>query len=102
MIVSISRFNSLSGNCSVDWATRENTAIAGTHFLDASGTVEFGRAEELKDVIVTLLPFAEGVGDLSFSIDLLTSEDCDVEGRYETLVVIKDTKQGIRSKLSRA
>ena len=98
--VPISRFDSLAGNVTVDWFTRENTAIAGTHFTDVTGTAEFGRGEEEKEAIVPLIPFPPGdTGDKSFTVELGLTEDCEIVGRYETEVIIKDNKPGIKTSL---
>ena len=51
----ITRTGSLSGSLTVNWATADDTAIAGTDYVAASGTVTFATGQATQTVTVTTL-----------------------------------------------
>jgi outer membrane protein assembly factor BamB len=51
----ITRTGSLSGSLTVNWATADDTAIAGTDYVAASGTVTFADGQATQTVQVTTL-----------------------------------------------
>src|SRR5579864_213508 len=51
----IARTGSLSGSLTVNWATADDTAIAGTDYVAASGTVTFADGQATQTVTVTTL-----------------------------------------------
>ena len=51
----ITRTGSLSGSLTVNWATADDTAIAGTDYVAASGTVTFAPGQATQTVQVTTL-----------------------------------------------
>jgi hypothetical protein len=57
------------GALSVGWATHDGTAIAGTHYVAASGTVSFAPGQSLATMVVYLKPItASAPGSLYFMI----------------------------------
>ena len=51
----ITRTGSLSGSLTVNWTTADDTAIAGTDYVAASGTVTFAAGQATQTVQVTTL-----------------------------------------------
>ncbi len=59
-----------AGAVSVAWATANGTAVAGTDFTAASGTLNFAASETSKTIVVPLLPNAVPAGNKSFTVVL--------------------------------
>ncbi len=55
MTFTITRTGSLSGSLTVNWATADDTAIAGTDYVAASGAVTFADGQATQTVTVTTL-----------------------------------------------
>src|SRR5262249_8835115 len=51
----ITRTGSLSGSLTVNWTTADDTAVAGTNYVAASGTVTFADGQATQTVQVTTL-----------------------------------------------
>jgi aryl-phospho-beta-D-glucosidase BglC (GH1 family) len=59
-----------AGSVSVAWATANGTAVAGTDFTAASGTLNFAAGETSKTIVISLLPNAAAAGTKSFTVAL--------------------------------
>jgi sugar lactone lactonase YvrE len=64
----ITRTGSLSGSLTVNWTTADDTAIAGTDYFAASGTVTFAPGQATQTVPVTTLDNGNGNPTLDFKL----------------------------------
>jgi hypothetical protein len=64
------RGDDLSGNVSVNYATSNGTALAGTDYVFKSGTVTFGPLENSKSVFVSLFDVPTAPGSQDFAVTL--------------------------------
>jgi chitinase len=69
LAVTITLSDPASTALSVPWLTRNGTAIAGTHFVAGSGTVNFAAGQSSATVLVYLKPLtASAPGALYFMV----------------------------------
>jgi hypothetical protein len=64
----ITRTGSLSGSLTVSWATADDTAIVGTNYTGASGTVTFADGQATQTVTVTTLDDTNPDPNLDFKL----------------------------------
>ena len=77
------------GDVSVDYFTRDNTAVAGRHYDEAEGQVEFGPTETLKRIEIVVRPGPHfDSRAFSFSVELGATEGGAELGTYETEVIL--------------
>ena len=65
---------------SVAWTTVNGTAVAGTDFSAASGTVNFAAGETSKTITIALLPNAAPTGTQTFSVRLSSPSGATIYG----------------------
>ncbi|MEL6740612.1 MAG: Calx-beta domain-containing protein [Planctomycetota bacterium] len=86
--VPVRRTIGYKGDVSVDYFTRDNTAVAGRHYEEKEGTVEFGPTETLKKIEILLTPGPHFHQSCSFSIELGAAYGGAEIGTYETEVIL--------------
>ena len=77
-----------SGTVTVDWATADGTATAGTDYTSASGTLTFSAGETAKTVAVQALSDASVEGDETFSLNLSNASRAAIADGAATGTVI--------------
>ena len=73
LILSVIRFNNTNVQTLVDYSTTNGTAMAGTNFVAASGTLTFNPGDSVQTVTLTLLHDPRVTGDLAFTVGLSTN-----------------------------
>jgi hypothetical protein len=68
MTFTITRTGSVSGSLTVNWATADDTAIAGTDYVAASGAVTFADGQATQTVQVTTLDSNVPKGNVDFEL----------------------------------
>ncbi len=68
--IAVRRTGRLAEAATVDYATADGTAIAGTHYLPAEGTLLFGRGEKEKTFTVTVLDDGVPGGNRTVNLSL--------------------------------
>ncbi|MFN0080499.1 MAG: cellulase family glycosylhydrolase [Prosthecobacter sp.] len=63
---------------SVAWTTTNSSALAGTHFTAASGTLTFAAGETSKTITLTLLPNASASDIRAFTVQLSTPANATI------------------------
>lgn len=87
--VPVDRTEGTVGDVSVDYFTRDNTAIAGVHYVETQGELPFKNGQSENSIVVDILPHDPHYNQISFNVELGgTTGDADV-GYYETEVVLK-------------
>jgi outer membrane protein assembly factor BamB len=76
----ITRTGSLSGALTVNWTTADDTAIAGTNYIAASGSVTFADGQATQQVQVTTLPDNTPTPNLDFKLVVTPSGGTSVMG----------------------
>lgn len=98
VIATVERILSQSGPVSVEWNTRENTAIAGEDYVESDGTVEFcdgQRIQQIEIPIISRTNISEH-DKKDFIIELGNCEGPAVVGQYEATVAITHGKHVYR------
>jgi hypothetical protein len=65
---------------SVAWTTVNGTAVAGTDFTAASGTLNFAAGETSKTITISLLPNAAPTGTKTFGVQLSSPSGATISG----------------------
>ncbi|XP_077973499.1 uncharacterized protein LOC120348632 isoform X2 [Styela clava] len=87
--VPVDRTEGTHGVVSVDYFTRDNTAIAGVHYIETQGELAFKHGQRENDIEIKIVTNVANYKDLSFNVELGgTTGDADV-GLYESEVVIE-------------
>jgi uncharacterized delta-60 repeat protein len=68
--LSVVRFNNTNVQTTVNYATTNGTAVAGTNFVATSGTLTFNPGDSIKTITVPLLYDPLVTGDLKFTVGL--------------------------------
>jgi hypothetical protein len=76
----ITRTGSLSGSYTVNWTTSDDTAIAGTNYTAASGTITFADGQATQNVTVTTLDDGNPNPNLEFKLIATPSGGTSVMG----------------------
>ncbi len=97
--IALSRIGT-NGITSVSYATTNGTALAGTNYLAASGTLTFTNGEFLKTFNVGVLHDPRVTGDTSFGITLFnptnsTPTPAQIFGANPATVVVQDSDPGL-------
>uniref|UniRef100_A0A7S0WQC5 Calx-beta domain-containing protein n=1 Tax=Chlamydomonas leiostraca TaxID=1034604 RepID=A0A7S0WQC5_9CHLO len=83
------RRNGADGNVSVDWATKDGTAVQGAHFAASQGTLHMARGETRGTIAVPLMGAAGKAGMAAFKVELTNPLGGAVLGsRTECRVII--------------
>ncbi|HYE31661.1 MAG TPA: Calx-beta domain-containing protein [Methylomirabilota bacterium] len=92
--VRIPRPTSANVECSIDFRTEDGSAVAGSDFAAAAGTLWFGPDESSKDIILNILNDVLVEGDESFKLVLFNPTGSVSLGRSETTITIDDNEDG--------
>src|SRR5262249_24426663 len=68
--LTVLRPNGTNGVTTVNYATTNGTAIAGTNYIAASGTLTFTNGETIKSFSLGILRDPRVTGDLNFTVNL--------------------------------
>lgn len=101
VITAVERILSQHGPVSVEWNTRENTAIAGEDYVESDGTVEFADGERIQHIEIPILT-RQNVSEhdrKDFIVELGNCEGPAVVGQYEATVAITHGKHDGYNKL---
>lgn len=88
MEIDIMRLGSFQGNCSCEWYTEDSSAVAGEHYVAASGVIEFATGEMLKTIKVDLIDDDYWNTSTEFLVNLRNPSNCDL-GVYLKLCRVK-------------
>ena len=77
-------------NCTVNYATVDRTAIAGTHYTSVSGTATFAEGTRFTDVSIPILTDETSFSDHRFQLLLSAPVNC-VIGTFATNVIIQNS-----------
>jgi hypothetical protein len=80
-----------SSPVSVDYATADNTAIAGTDYVASSGTVVFSPGETAKPVKIFILPNPNLTGNVTFFVNLSNPVNATIDRGQGTATIISPT-----------
>ncbi len=93
--ITVRRFGNLKGACSVDYATGDGTASAGTDYQPASATLNFAAGEPEKSITIAILDDAAGEGNESFSVTLTNAVGVELSAQAAASVVIVDDESAV-------
>ena len=89
--VNVQRVGNTNGVVTVNYATTNGTAIAGTNYLATSGLLTFFAGESAKSISVPLLNNTNAVGNLFFTIGLANpSSGARLLPQSTTTVIVQD------------
>jgi uncharacterized delta-60 repeat protein len=71
--VGVIRIGPTNTSLSVDYATHDGTALAGTNYTATSGTLNFGPGQVLKSILIPVLDDPRVTGDQYFTVVLSTN-----------------------------
>jgi uncharacterized delta-60 repeat protein len=71
--VQVQRIGPTNSTLSVNYATHDGTALAGTNYTATSGTLTFTPGQIIKSIVVPLIDDQEVTGDLLFTVVLSTN-----------------------------
>jgi uncharacterized delta-60 repeat protein len=71
--IAVQRIGPTNSTLSVDYATHDGTALAGTNYTATSGTLTFTPGQVLKSIVVPLLDDQQVTGDVLFTVVLSTN-----------------------------
>lgn len=87
--IPVDRTEGTTGDVSVDYFTRDNTAIAGLHYLETQGELPFEDGQTENFIPIDILTHDTNYNQLTFNVELGgTTGDAEV-GFYETEVALK-------------
>lgn len=72
VVLPVTRTENLTGTVTVNYATSNGSALAGTDFTAASGTLSFAVDDGSEDITIPLLPNTDPDGDRSFTVTITT------------------------------
>ena len=85
-----------NGVTTVDYATTNSTAMAGTNYMATTGTLSFTNGETIKTFSINLLRDPRVTGDLSFNVNLLNpSTPAQLYAPSSATVVVLDADPGV-------
>src|SRR5208282_4265186 len=70
VVLSVVRFNNTNVVTTVNYSTTNGTAMAGTNYVAASGTVTFNPGDSVQTITVSMLHDPRLTGDLTFTVGL--------------------------------
>eukprot|EP00295_Goniomonas_pacifica_P008292 CAMPEP_0175820880 /NCGR_PEP_ID=MMETSP0107_2-20121207/8838_1 /TAXON_ID=195067 ORGANISM="Goniomonas pacifica, Strain CCMP1869" /NCGR_SAMPLE_ID=MMETSP0107_2 /ASSEMBLY_ACC=CAM_ASM_000203 /LENGTH=1487 /DNA_ID=CAMNT_0017133223 /DNA_START=27 /DNA_END=4490 /DNA_ORIENTATION=+ len=85
--LTVERTSNIYGTVSVDYTTTGASAIAGTHFTAASGTLEFGSQNVSKTINITIIEDTAWSEDRTFTVVLSNPTDANVVNDTVTITV---------------
>ncbi len=86
-IITVKRSGSLKGAITVDYATGDETATAGSDYTARSGTLSFSSGSSAKTIIIPLLNDTADEADETFTITLSNPSEGVQLGENETITV---------------
>ena len=87
--IPVDRTEGVTGDVSVEYSTRDNTAVAGVHYVESGGELAFADGQTENFIPVDILTTATDYDQLSFNVELGgTTGGADV-GLYETEVILQ-------------
>lgn len=90
--IPIKRSEGTGGKVSIDYFTRDNTAIAGSHYEESVGVITFEDGEATQFIQIPVSTGAEYDKNLTFGLELGgTSEGDDIVTVYETEIILEPT-----------
>ena len=94
--LNVTRFNVTTGTTTVNYATADGSAVAGTNYVGASGTLTFNPGETLKTLSISILHDPLVTGNLSFNVNLsVPSGGAQLASPSSASVVEIDAEAGI-------
>jgi uncharacterized delta-60 repeat protein len=94
--LNVVRLNGTNGTTTVSYSTTNGTALAGTNYTAASGTVTFTNGQSVQPVIIQLLHDPRVTGDLVFTVGLSNpSAGVQLAPPSSTTVVVHDADSGL-------
>jgi uncharacterized delta-60 repeat protein/uncharacterized repeat protein (TIGR01451 family) len=95
IFLNVLRPNGTNGTTSVNYATTNLTAQAGTNYVAASGTLVFTNGETIKSLNIQILHDPRVTGDLTFGVNLSNpSFPAQLLSPFSAVVVIQDSEPG--------
>jgi len=70
LVFTVTKIGSTSSSCSVNYATADGTAVAGTHYTATSGTLTFTSIQTSKTINVTTFDLGRLRGIRTMSVNL--------------------------------
>ncbi len=97
VFINVVRFNNTNGITTVQYATADGTAIAGTNYTAASGTLTFNPGQSIARIPVQLIHNPNVTGTLGFSLSLTNqSGDAQLTSPTNSWVQILDAETGLQ------
>ena len=94
--VYVDRIGSTNGSFTVDYATTNGSAFAGTNYIPTSGTMTFHGGETIEEIDIPLIYNPQVTGDLTFQVSLFNpTGGASVGLQSNTVVVIQDADAGL-------
>ena len=93
--VTVLRLYNTNGVVTVNYATTNGTALAGTNYLATTGTLSFTNGETIKTISVPLIDVTNVTGDLQFGIGLTSPGGAQLVAPSNTVVVVQDADAGL-------
>src|SRR6202040_2851965 len=96
-IVTVLRTNGHSGTITVNYATADDSAVAGYKYVATSGTLSFGDGETSQTISIPILSVPQVTGNEDFFVNLSTNltSGATINGPTNATVTILDDNIGI-------
>jgi uncharacterized repeat protein (TIGR01451 family)/uncharacterized delta-60 repeat protein len=93
--LTVLRPNGTNATTTVNYATTNGTAIAGTNYIGTSGTLSFAPGETIKSFSIGILDDPRVTGDLNFNVNLFNpSAPAQLQAPSTASVVVLDSDAG--------
>jgi hypothetical protein len=90
--LTVLRFVDTTGTVTVNFATQDGTALAGTHYESASGTLTFTNGVTSRQIAVNITDNAAYGGNKSFAVALSSPSGCTIGTPGDSTVTIFDNE----------
>jgi DNA/RNA endonuclease YhcR with UshA esterase domain len=99
-IIEVSRTNGNAGTVTVNYASANGTATAGTDYTAVSGTLTFGNGESSKAFTVPILPDVQGEANETVNLSLFNVLGGAQLGTKNAILTISDDDGGLPANVS--
>lgn len=86
-VVSVVRTRASAGTISVDYATRDGSAIEGVNYTNTTGTLTFAQSETIKSFLVPIVDNTNPFGDTTVNLSIFNASNATLNVRNDNLLV---------------
>jgi uncharacterized repeat protein (TIGR01451 family)/uncharacterized delta-60 repeat protein len=86
-VVSVVRTRAAGGTISVDYMTRDGSAIEGVNYTNTTGTLTFGQSESIKSFLVPIVDNTNPFGDTTINLSIFNASNVTMNVRNDNVLV---------------